>query len=205
VPEATWDQLDDEAAQLAWKVAGVAQADVAQQVYDSIDSAIKNGETLKDFRERVGASLISQWGGEKPGRIETIFRTNILGSYNAGRHAIMSEPHVLEDRPYWRFDGVEDNRQTPICEYCDGTILPADHPWWKSFYPGLHHACRSTVTPLSREEAEEGGISPGPPDTHGERPQEGFGKPPAQAGRWDPKPDDYDPRIRDVLAGRLGE
>lgn len=106
-----WDDLNEAQREHAFMVSEVATADVVTDVCDAIDKAITEGSTLEDFKENVGDLLESSWGGPRPGRLDTIFRTNVQTAYNAGRHAIFSAPAVKKARPYLRFDGVEDDRQ----------------------------------------------------------------------------------------------
>lgn len=179
-------------------VAGVTQARMVQEVKDAIDRAIRDGTTLEDFKAEVGDKLSEAWGSEYSPRLETVFRTNVLSSYNGGRHQIFSDPVVQEARPYLRFDAVGDARTSEICEQLDGTVLPADDPFWHTHTPPLHHQCRSILTPLTLEEAGDEGIARTRPDT---KPDDGFGSPP------DPENDTpdlsgFDPDIRDVLKRR---
>ena len=51
---------------------------------------------------------------------------------------ILSHPEVRKARPYWRFDSAGDDRVTEICEALDGTIRPADDPFWHTHTPPLH-------------------------------------------------------------------
>jgi SPP1 gp7 family putative phage head morphogenesis protein len=204
MPDGEFDKLVESEREFAFKVAGVSQANVAQEIHDSLTAAIRDGKTLKEFKAEMGDKLTEAWGGEDCARMETVFRNNVLGAYNQGRHAIHSEPHVKAARPYWRFDAVQDNRTTSICDACHGTILPASHRFWREHYPSLHHNCRSVITALTPEEAESEGISPGAPDLHGEKPQQGFGKMPAGEGRdWEPDTDGFSPELRRALEKRI--
>lgn len=159
----------------AFTVAGVANLDLVTEVWEAVDAAVANGETLDDFRDRVSEKLADAWGGDEPYRVETILRTNVQRAYAAGRFEQMTHPAVQEARPYWRFSAIYDTRTCPICSPCDGVVLPADHPWWKSHYPILHHACRCHAVTLSASEAE-GGVTTDPPAVEA---APGFGMPPA--------------------------
>lgn len=201
----TWDALREEELDFAFTVADVAQLDMVVDVYEAIDRAVRDGTTLDDFKADIGDTLEEAWGEENPARLETIFRTNVMGAYNGGRHTAARD--LEEDRPYWRFDGPDDDRTSedicaPIIEA--GVILPADDPWWQTHYPPLHHNCRHRVTTLTKEAAEEQGITESPPDVE---PQPGFGRPPPVDGgeRWKPDPDDYPGDLGDALADRLDD
>lgn len=195
-----WDALTEEERDFAFTVADVAQLDMVVDVYDAIERAVRDGTTLEDFQAEVGDLLEEAWGEESPYRIESIFRTNVMGAYNGGRHAAAKD--VEDDRPYWRFDGPDDSRTSEeICEPCLDVILPADHEWWQTHYPILHPNCRHRVTTLTKEQAEEQGITESPPDV--EVPV-GFGRPPPVDGgaHWKPDPDDYPDELADALDDR---
>jgi SPP1 gp7 family putative phage head morphogenesis protein len=197
-------KLDKDARRLAFYVAGVTQARVVQEVRNSIDRAVEEGTTLEQFKEEAGGALAEAWGGEDAPRLETVFRTNVMGAYNEGRDEVFSDPDVREARPYLRYDTAGDSRVTEdICELMDGTILPADHPWWNTHWPPNHHNCRSMVTALSAEEAQEEGITGSPPSVQA---APGFGQRPSAAeGPADREPDlsSLDPDLRSILRERL--
>lgn len=197
-----WLALTEAARQKAFTVAGVAQLDLIADVWKALDKAIDEGTTLADFKKDIGARLEGAWKGtvENPAwRMETIFRTNVQSAYAAGRYAQATDPEVLGDRPYWLFDAVLDTRTTDVCRLCDGTILPADDPWWKNHLPPLHFNCRSTIITLSAEQAGEMGVSVTKPKAD---PDEGFGAPPADdpdGAPWAPTPSDYPKDLWDAF------
>ena len=182
------DALVGYAQKKAFTVAGVAQLDMVTEVWRAIDRALDEGTTLADFKKAVGEHLKSVWQGTvaAPGsRIETIFRTNVQLAYSAGRYEQALE--VKDERPYWMFDAVLDSRTSDICETCDGTVCPADDPWWRTHQPPLHHNCRSSLTTLTPEQAGERGVSRRAPAV---RASDGFGQPPSR-DEWEPDAGDY--------------
>ena len=200
-----FEQLEEAEQEFAFTVANVAQADLVAEVYDAIDRAIADGTSFDDFQDEVGDSLADSWGGDDPGRLETIFRTNVMDAYGAGRYDVMTAPAVAEARPYWRYDSIGDGPRTcEICEPCGGVVLPQDDSWWQSHYPILHPNCRCIATPLSADEAKDEGITSSPPDVD---PAPGFGSPPSGAGGsdWEPDTGDYPSAIGDLLDERLDD
>jgi SPP1 gp7 family putative phage head morphogenesis protein len=194
--------LSEAELERAFWVAGVTQGEAVQEIFDAIDRAIEHGTTLEKFKEDVGQRLTEAWGGEDAPRTETVFRTNTMSSYNAGRHEVFSDPAVKEARPYLRFDAVGDSRTSDICEALDGKVLPADDPFWRTHSPPLHHNCRSVLTPLDPDEAREEGITRGAPDTGGADPDDGFGRPPTPESAT-PDLTGFDPSIAAILRDRL--
>lgn len=178
--------LEHQSHDAGFTIAGVNQLELVTEVWEAVDRAVANGETLGDFQERVSDRLASAWGGEEPWRVENIFRTNAQGAYAAGRYTQMTDPAVRRARPYWRFSSVLDSRTTLVCTECDNVIRPASDPWWRGHYAPLHFQCRSHVVTLSEAEATEEGITPTPPTTPA---AEGFGEAPAAA------PEDFEPDL----------
>jgi hypothetical protein len=107
--------------------------------------------------------------------METIFRNWVQSANNAGRYEQATTPDALAVRPFWKFVAVLDVRTSVICKECNGVILPAGHPWWKTHIGPLHHRCRSTFITLTKKQAEKAGITPEPPSIAG---SDGFGNAP---------------------------
>lgn len=177
-------RLDTASAQRAFTVANVAQLDLVVDVHKAIDAAVAKGTTLADFKKEIGPRLAAEWQGtvKNPGaRLETIFRTNVQIAYGAGRYQQAAQ--VADRRPYWRFDGLKDSRQSKICRPLSGVIRRWDDPWWKSRIPPLHFQCRSSFTTLTESQARRLGITtdeklPRDPDGSLIGAQEGFGAAP---------------------------
>jgi SPP1 gp7 family putative phage head morphogenesis protein len=178
--------LEDVTHDQAFTLAGVAQLDLVTEVWEALDRAVAHGETLRDFQARVSDRLAAAWGMERPWRVETIYRNNVQRAYSAGRWQQMNEPAIKAARPFRRFSAILDLRTTTLCRGLDGTVRPADDPWWDTHCPPLHHQCRSAVVTLSKSEAGDAPLPP-PPDIP---PAEGFGSAPALEG-WEPDLGEY--------------
>lgn len=189
--KAEFKKLDKEAQQQAFTVAGAYELDMVQDVYDAIDSAIANGTDLEAFKAAISDAVYDSWEIDTKGnagwRAETVFRTNVQGAYAAGRYAQQSDPETLSDRPYWMYDLIEDGDECEICGACDGVVLPADDPWWRTHRPLLHPCCRCDVQSLTKEQAEGEGIHDKGPDVDA---ADGFGEPPVMNG-WAPSREGY--------------
>jgi SPP1 gp7 family putative phage head morphogenesis protein len=179
----------------AFRIAGITQFSLVSDVWQALDDAIAKGETLEDFKAKVGDKLAAAWGGDNPHRVETIFRNWVQTAYSAGREEMMHHPAVKPYRPYARYVATLDARTTEICRPIHGTVLPLDDPWWHTHTPPLHHRCRGNKVSLTEEQAREYGVTPMPPPA---APSPGFGLPP----QFPSEPDlsKYPPELLNVLA-----
>ncbi|MEY4531312.1 MAG: hypothetical protein RLZZ156_2033, partial [Deinococcota bacterium] len=201
MPDAQYQALSAANRRKAFTVTGVAQLDLVHDVWKEIETALESGMTLEDFKRNVGARLAREWGGANGFRVETIFRTNMQLAYGAGRYAQMTDPDVLETRPYWMYDSVLDERTSSLCRSLDGTVKRHDDPWWDKHIPPLHHRCRSAVRTMTENQATTRGITSNPPDLE---PSEGFGERP-DVSDWQPNPQKYPGKLWDILESQRME
>ena len=195
------EDLEDEADEKAFRIAGVASVDVLVQVHQAIVKSLEEGTPYEDFAEEIGPVLETAWQGtvDNPGaRIENIFRTNVQKAYNAGRWKAHQE--VANEFPYAILDVVEDARTSDVCAHLDaqlkGKSLPASDPFWGTHTPPLHFNCRSQIIYLSEEQAEEIGISKHIPKTPSAK---GFGNAPDEDD-WAPDASEYPEEFQDTVA-----
>lgn len=146
--------LGEEAKYRAFYVTGLAKNDLVQLVSDGIEEALKNGETLADFKKRIAAAIQAQ--GWHDYRVENIFRTNLQTAYAAGRYKKMQA--VKASRPYWQYIAVMDRRVRPSHAILHGKIYPADHEFWKTNYPPNGFRCRCGVRTLSERQVKKMGL-----------------------------------------------
>lgn len=176
--------INADVKQRAFWVGGGLQLEQIQRVFDELRKAQDSGEPFEEWRKRVRETL------RNDAHAETVFRNAAQRAYNAGRWQQMNEPDVAQFRPYFMYDAVLDSRTTELCRSLDSTILPADHPFWQTHVPPLHHRCRASIRNLRQREAERRGITEQPPTLD---PHEGFGLAP-EPGKdiWTPDPAKHD-------------
>lgn len=190
------DELTAWSRHRSWWITGITKLRLLQDVRDEIDRSMARGDTLEEFKKGMHGKLLSEWTlGEKAtsARLEVIYRNASISAYNRGRYEQMTDPDVLDLRPWWMFDAILDSRTSGICRPLDGTIKRSDDPWWDERTPPLHHQCRSGITTLDDYERRELLASSekrkdGQPvyrekpadDPDAEPPQEGFGYRPTE-------------------------
>jgi uncharacterized protein with gpF-like domain len=149
VPTRRWDDIQKEAHDRAFMVAGAAKADLLDDLADAVDKAINEGETLDAFRNRF-ADIVQKhgwhgWTGEdteagRAWRTRVIYQTNLATSYSAGRLAQLRDAGYR----YWIYRHTPNEHPRLQHVAWDGMMLPTDHPFWQTHYPpnGFGCGCR---------------------------------------------------------------
>lgn len=151
-------RLSDFMKTRAFTVGRLSQLDAIDRVRTHLLKQIEGStSSLNEFIEAIEADELLQVAGfssESPWYLETVYRTNTMTNYNAGRAQEFQEskPVALE------FLGIEDSRQTAVCAERTGIILPASDPFWERNWPPLHFNCRSTIRAIYKEEADVLGL-----------------------------------------------
>lgn len=150
VPTSAWDDIERDAHNRAFMVAGAQKADLLADLAAAVDKAIAEGTGLEafraDFRDIVERNGWHGWTGEdtargRAWRTRVIYRTNMAVSYAAGRHAQLREGGFK----YWvyRHGGSLEPRLHHLS--WDGIVLPPDHPFWALHYPPNGWGCSCYV------------------------------------------------------------
>lgn len=91
-----------------------------------IQTVIATGKQLRGLKAEYNTAIAS---AQMASKWETIQRQK--GTY-----------------PYLKFEAVEDDHTTALCNSLNGVIKHVDDPFWTKFYPPNHYNCRSTVRQL---------------------------------------------------------
>lgn len=136
----------------AFMVSGAMSKDLVQAFRHEIDRALSEGTTLADFRKSFD-DIVAKHGwsfkGDRDWRTKIIFDTNIRTAHAAGRYAQLTKPGSLIAFPYWQYNhsGALHPRRNHLS--WNGTVLPADDPFWQTNYPPNGFNCGCFVTPVS--------------------------------------------------------
>jgi hypothetical protein len=160
VPTQRWTDMLREQHDRAFMVAGAQSADLLAGLAAAVDRAITEGKSIDAFRKDF-AALVEKSGWDYTGgfdwRTRTIYRTNLITSYAAGRQAQLRDGKF----PYRMYK--HGDPQTPRLQHerWDGLVLPADHPFWirHSAPNGWGCTCR-TIGLRSPEDARRLGGDP---------------------------------------------
>lgn len=151
-----FEQLTAAAKRRAFTVARLARKELLAVAHAELSRQLETTETslpsfAKVMRERIESA---GWTPANASHVETIFRTNVVGGYSAGRHAQMTEPATLELRPVWQWFAISDDRGRPSHRAAHGTILPANHEFWQRAYPPAGYNCRCRVVSRGKDWAD---------------------------------------------------
>ena len=147
--------LAREARIRAFTISRMAGLDALKEIKESLVKSMETGQSLAEWKKAT-SDLLRQWG-IGGWRAETIYRTNLQTAYQVGRYEQMTDPDVLEMRPYWMYVAVMDDRTRPEHAILNGKVFPADDPIWDTWYPPNGFNCRCTVHTLSGSEMEREG------------------------------------------------
>ena len=171
-----WRDMWGKAHAAAFTVAKATQLDVLADLRAALDKAIAEGGTLGEFRKGVIPLLQAKgWWGKQlrvdpkdgveklvqlgsPNRLRTIYETNLRQALAAGRWDRIKR--TADARPYLRYVAVLDGRERKEHHDWHGTILPWDHPWWKTHAPPNGWGCRCKIQQLSERDMARFGYTP---------------------------------------------
>ncbi|WP_253702936.1 phage minor head protein [Treponema denticola] len=184
-----WEDLEPKLRFRAFTVARLAEADHIEMLRGRLLHAIEKGEhfteTWKDvkaFTEEADQPFSARY-------FETVYRTNIQSTYNAGR--LMQYQNNMP--PAWELLFIEDGRTSDICRGLasiagNGKALAASHSFWSTYgFPPYHFNCRTTFRAVYDYEIGRGmEIENVPMKQIREnfKPQEGFGGNPIEKESW---------------------
>jgi len=169
-PTVRWTEMMHEQHAVAFTVAKVAKLDLLRQIQTSLDSVIRTGGTLEEWKKGLIPTLQSAgwWGTvankELTGtdqpviinerRLRTIYDTNVRMSLASGNWArIQAQKDVLPYLP----STSEHKRPLHMAWY--GTLLRVDHPWWQTHFPPNGWFCKCHFEQVSERRMRKMGWS----------------------------------------------
>ncbi|MBO9538734.1 PBECR2 nuclease fold domain-containing protein [Herbaspirillum sp.] len=155
LPSSGWTDIYQQQHSHAFIVAGAANDALVEDFYNAVRQAQEGGTGYPAFRQRFG-EITAKYGwahnGSPGWRSKVIYDTNITQAYNAGRYKQMMD--VVHLRPFWEY--VHTSTEHPRLHHLawNGTILPADSPWWNTHFASNGWGCKCKIISLSRGEAK---------------------------------------------------
>jgi SPP1 gp7 family putative phage head morphogenesis protein len=172
----TWDwrQMLDDAHNQAFTVAKAMRLDLLSDIRAALETALQQGQTLKQFTANLTPVLQAQgWWGKQvivdsqgvgelvqlgsPRRLKTIYQTNLQSAYMAGRKAAMED--TADTHPYWMYTGIQDGNTRASHRALIGKVFRHDDPIWSAIFPPNGFNCRCRVTALTEAAVRRRGLS----------------------------------------------
>lgn len=159
-----WYEIWQDAHKKTFTVAKVMREDILNDIRSSLDKALSEGKTFKEFSKELKPTLQKKgWWGEQivvdsngvaekvqlgsMYRLKTIYSVNMQTAYQLGRYK--TQVDNVDNRPYWEYVAVMDASTRPEHAMLNGLIFRYDDPFWKAFYPPNGWRCRCRVNALS--------------------------------------------------------
>ena len=175
-------ELHDSALAKATTIARLSSLEMTKDIYQSLETAIREGKGFNQWKKDLlseferkgwvfgkdksvsrgidGNLLADPKTGEyfgTPRRLNTIYRVNMQSAYSAARYQRMRDN--VDNRPYWQYSAVGDERTRPAHLALSGKIYRYDDPFWVTFYPPNGFNCRCSVIALSDRDLKRRGMN----------------------------------------------
>ncbi len=160
IPTNHWDDIMKQAHDRGFMVAGAFKADLLNDLRQAVDKSITEGKSIEWFRKNFDQIVQAHgWAykGEYNWRTRVIYQTNMLSSYAAGRYQQLTDPEMLEAKPYWVYRHGHPVIPRQLHLDWNGMALPATDAWWQIHFPPNGWGCTCRVTAASKEEIDKNG------------------------------------------------
>lgn len=159
-PEVFYSDLDG-IRQRAWTATHLASGTVRRKAYEALLRALSGpgefgGTDLDGFAAAVLSEEISL-GIEpsSPGYLRTVFDTNVSANYGAGRFRQITEPDVVEARPWVEYRATMDSHTRQAHAELHRAVWPASSTEWHVIAPPNDFNCRCTLLTRDADEVSE--------------------------------------------------
>lgn len=168
-----YKELWGEAHQRAFSVAKVMKLDLLNDIHNSLQDALKEGKSFKEWQKELKPTLIKKgWYGKQEifnpqtgefktininaRRLNTIYETNIRSAYNFGRYKHLKDSKI----PYWMYVSALLPTTRPTHAAMHGKVYPASHPFWNANYPPNGYNCKCKVRGYTKKQLQKRNITP---------------------------------------------
>ncbi|WP_330925253.1 phage minor head protein [Candidatus Sororendozoicomonas aggregata] len=167
-PSFSWMDVWKQEHQSVFTVAKAMQLDILQDLLSGVLTAIREGQTLQQFRQQLTPLLQKKgWWGVKemtnpnnkkkqlaqlgsPRRLRVIYETNLRTAHAAGQwHRVQ---RTKKTHPYLRYELGPSKEHRKEHVQWQGLTLPVDDPFWDTHYPQNGWGCKCRVRQVSTRE-----------------------------------------------------
>lgn len=167
-PSFSWMEVWKYEHQTVFTVAKAMKLDILQDISDGVLKAIKEGQTLQQFRKELTPLLQKKgWWGIKdvtdpvtgeaklaqlgsPRRLRVIYDTNLRTARAAGQWDRVQR--TKKTHPYLLYELGSSKEHRKEHTRWQGLLLPADDAFWDTHYPQNGWGCKCRVRQVSKGE-----------------------------------------------------
>lgn len=143
-------KLTFDAKQAVFTAAGIDVESVVSLIRDSIADSLETGESLYEYRKRIGSSF-----DLSKAQAETLYRTETKRSYVEGQEDAMKSPTVKEEFPAVLYSATPDTRVRDDHWDLDGFVcLTSDRAYTVLKKVVKDWNCRCTLIPITSSDAD---------------------------------------------------
>jgi SPP1 gp7 family putative phage head morphogenesis protein len=113
---------------------------VQDVVRGELVKSLEEGKTFQQFAQALRDGDLDIDTTNKP-YLQNVFRTNVQSAYGAGRFRAMTDPDVLEERPYVEYRTVGDARVRESHRALEGKVFDARSDEWHTIAPPNGYNC----------------------------------------------------------------
>lgn len=164
-PSEHWLSIWREEHACAFTVAQMTQKDMLLQTHRGLLRAMRRGETLETFRERLEPWLQEKgWkpkgrGGNLPRRLERIYLTNLRTAAAAGHWERIQRVKAVLPWLIYELGPSQKHREDHAA--WAGTCLRVDDSWWSTHYPPNGWGCKCLVRQVDKPPSGARTAAPG--------------------------------------------
>ena len=151
-----YGELQGFARMKAFSVAGLSSVSQLRQVLDSLNAVMRSGGSMAEWKKMVRDGKVPL--ALPNHRLDTIFRTNVLGSYARGR--AQQHEETKDALPFLMYSAIDDDRVRPTHKALDRHIARYEDPFWRTHTPPLGYNCRCKLIQLTESQARARGWNP---------------------------------------------
>jgi len=172
-PSNDWFNINSGEHAQTFSVAHLASVDMANQIFQFMNEALENGETLADFKKNMKPLMEKTgWYGRDDiskdnkayinWRLKIMYETNMSTAYSAGHYR--QQIRGAEGRPYLLYKQIQRPTKNDKHEPLHNTAMPINDPFWDKYYPPNDYGCGCYTVSISESQYQNGnykkGVSP---------------------------------------------
>jgi SPP1 gp7 family putative phage head morphogenesis protein len=151
-----FDKLDAKLLSRCFTIAGEEDERVLTYARDKAAEVATGDLTTAEYREALTEQ--NPWLSDH--HVETVIRTNVGQSYEAGRFTELTQGVGQDIYVMYEYAALDDGRTRPSHKAMDGRRFAADDPELAKYWGPNGYNCRCTMIPITAEEARRRGLRP---------------------------------------------